>query len=74
MSGKRPMILAMICCHLLLGAVLWADASETGQPFAVLPEVQYEFKTVPDGTEIHHSFKIQNTGTAALNIEKVRTG
>lgn len=68
------MILAMICCYLLVGAVLWAGASETGQPFAVLPEIQHEFKPVPDGTQIIHSFKIQNTGTAALDIEKVRTG
>ena len=75
MKKEGPILLVLICCSLLAGSISWSGASEdTGQPVAVLPEVQYEFKPVPDGTQIHHGFQIQNKGTAPLNIEKVRTG
>ncbi len=74
MKGKRSIISTMIFCLLLAGTISWAGATEDGQPIAVLPEVQYEFKPVPEGTQIHHGFKIQNKGTATLNIEKIRTG
>ena len=75
MKHKRPILLVLICSVLLAGSVSWTDANaDTGQPTAVLPEIQYEFKPVPEGTQIHHDLKIQNKGTAPLNIEKVRTG
>ncbi len=74
MKRKRSIILMMICCLLLAGAISWTEASAEGQPIAVLPEIRYEFEPVPDGTQIHHDFIIQNKGTATLKIEKVRTG
>lgn len=43
-------------------------------PEAFLPETQFEFKSVPDGTQVTHVFKIQNKGNAVLEIQKVRTG
>ncbi len=64
----------MIGCLLRAGAISWNEASAEGQPVAVLPEIQYEFEPVPDGTQIQHGFIIQNKGTATLKIEKVRTG
>ena len=75
MKKRGPILLLLICCSFLAGSISWSGASaDTGQPIAVLPEIQYEFKPVPEGTEIHHGIIIQNKGTATLNIEKVRTG
>ena len=50
----------------------------TGQslqkPSIFIPNNQYTFSPVLDGTEITHDFVIQNKGDAPLAIEKVRTG
>jgi hypothetical protein len=43
-------------------------------PTAFLPETQYAFPRVLEGTEVLHDFIIQNKGTAPLEIKKVRTG
>ena len=75
MNDRRSILLILICCTLWVSSVFRTDAqADTGQPKAVLPEVQYEFEPVPEGTQIHHDLNIQNKGTAPLNIEKVRTG
>ncbi|HIJ56005.1 MAG TPA: hypothetical protein HPQ03_07760 [Deltaproteobacteria bacterium] len=75
MIKRGPILLLLVCCSFLAGLFSWSGASaDTDQPIAVLPEIQYEFKPVPEGTQIHHGFQIQNKGTATLNIEKVRTG
>ncbi len=43
-------------------------------PTAFLPETQYAFPRVLEGTEVLHDFIMQNKGTAPLDIKKVRTG
>ena len=43
-------------------------------PTAFLPETQYSFPRVLEGTEVLHDFIMQNKGTAPLEIKKVRTG
>ena len=43
-------------------------------PVAVFPETEYPFEAVADGIEIRHDFIVQNTGTAELDIKKVKTG
>ena len=43
-------------------------------PTAFLPETQYAFPRVLEGTEVLHDFIMQNKGTAPLEIQKVRTG
>jgi hypothetical protein len=43
-------------------------------PVAVFPETEYPFEAVADGMEIRHDFIVQNTGTAELDIKKVKTG
>jgi len=50
-------------------------ATVTGEkPSAMLPELQYEFDPVVDGTEITHDFSIKNTGSGTLAIDQVKTG
>ena len=51
-----------------------ADTVSENAPIAVAPEATYQFKTVPEGTQVTHEFKIQNKGTAPLIIERVNTG
>ena len=75
MKKQGAILLLLFGCTVLAGSIACSSASaDSGQPVAVLPEVQYEFNPVPDGTQIQHGFIIQNKGTAVLNIEKVRTG
>jgi len=50
-----------------------ADSASQDSPIAFVPEKSYEFKTIPEGTQVTHTFKIQNKGTAPLRIEKVKT-
>ncbi len=51
-----------------------ADTDTGDVPIAHVPEDTYQFEPVPEGTQVTHTFKIQNKGTAILKIEKVRTG
>lgn len=75
MRKRESIVLIIICGSLFAAFISWNGVfADTGQPMAVLPETQYKFQPVPDGTQINHSFKIQNKGTAPLNIQKVRTG
>ena len=39
-----------------------------------LPEAQFTFQPVVDGTEVIHDFVIQNKGTDVLSILNVKTG
>ncbi len=50
--------------------------SETPQkfPLAFLPESEYEFSPVLEGTTVTHDFIIQNKGDAELKINRVKTG
>lgn len=43
-------------------------------PQAVLPVDRYDFASVAEGVPVAHEFIIENSGTAPLIIEKVKTG
>ncbi|HHO74991.1 MAG TPA: DUF1573 domain-containing protein [Deltaproteobacteria bacterium] len=45
-----------------------------GKPSAVLPETEYHFPPVVDGTTVTHDFVLKNVGTADLVIEKLESG
>ena len=71
----KPLLILFVLVYLLLNSgVIFAAPAAQDTPEAFFPEKQYEFDVVPDGTEITHVFKIQNKGTAPLDILKVRTG
>lgn len=44
------------------------------KPAAVLPELNYAFDPVVDGTQITHDFAIKNVGDGPLSITQVKTG
>ena len=46
----------------------------TGIPRLYIPERSYEFQAVVSGTEVSHTYSVQNTGTATLEIKRVATG
>lgn len=71
MKNKIFLSVAMGCLVTMIVAG-WCQAS-TG-PKASVPETEFRFDTVPDGTIVNHTYVIQNKGDAVLNITKVKTG
>ncbi len=81
MRMNRIIIIAAILALLLVGIGSYAAQSDDAAssdsekaPTAFLPETQWEFESVVDGTAVVHDFVIQNKGDAPLNISKVKTG
>ena len=50
-----------------------ADTIAAG-PQALLPESIYEFSSVVEGTQVTHSFVLQNRGNELLKIFKIESG
>ena len=40
----------------------------------VIPESEYRFDSVPEGTKITHAYTIQNRGTIPIEVLRVKTG
>ena len=61
---------------------LWAEekaekstaASKQDQPHISLEATKFDAGEVDEGAVIVHGFTVKNTGTAPLNIEKVKAG
>jgi hypothetical protein len=49
-------------------------AAATEKPSAAIPELQYKFDPVVDGTQVTHDFAIKNKGGGPLAITQVKTG
>ena len=62
------------CIFFLATGSLGIEKTTLNSPSAFLPERNYTFAPVVDGTEIMHDFIMQNKGTAPLKIAKVKTG
>lgn len=50
------------------------DIQPSGVPQAVIQERTFTFAPVPEGTDVHHVFVIENRGTAPLVIKDIKTG
>ena len=74
----RPKIhavfLLMFCLVFYQTSAFGAPKQAPPSPSAVVPESRFTFAQVTDGTEVTHSFVIQNKGTALLEIKSVKTG
>ncbi len=58
------------------GAVVWsllhsASFADTRGPLITLPEVSYDFGSVPEGQKVIHEFSIRNDGDADLTIHRI---
>jgi hypothetical protein len=62
-------LVLLLCC----GAHVQAQ-SENGTPAIDVPEAQFEFESVVEGTSVTHGFVVRNSGDVPLVIERVRTG
>lgn len=75
MRLKFLAIFFTVYCILSFEIVAFGSSKQTQPlPSVFVPESQYTFSPVLDGTEVTHDFVIQNKGDALLKIEKVRTG
>ena len=54
------------------GAEKPAEAKKAGAPKIVAVEATFDFGKVKQGDPVEHVFKIKNTGTAELKIDKAR--
>jgi len=50
------------------------QSSEQNQPRISFDSTSYDAGEVWEGEEVSHTFTVKNTGTAQLDISKVRTG
>ena len=73
MVRKWMLSIGLICMLLMPMTGFGADAAPKG-PKAFLPEEEYRFDTVLEGTEIVHEFVIRNQGDETLEILKVESG
>lgn len=66
-----------ICVFVLVAAaVLWglSPASAEGGPRAVAGKENHDFGTAYAGSEVFHTFVIENAGDEELLIKSIRTG
>lgn len=68
------LLFAWICLLVSPSAGLADDRVLRKGPIAHVSEPNYTFPIVVDGMSVRHDFVIRNTGTATLEIEKVKTG
>ena len=74
MNVKRILPIVLAGC-LIVGVTGFgrADQKLPDSPVAYFPEKNYMFPPLVGGTVILHDFVVQNKGSAALVIEKVKT-
>ena len=56
------------------GTAIGSEEVVNGSPVAEVVNTAYQFETTVEGSELVHDFIFKNTGTAPLNIKKVKTG
>lgn len=69
---RTLLLLALICLSPVIVHIETAE-SRTG-PKAYLPDWQFSFQPVVEGTEVVHEFVLFNQGDEPLNILKVKSG
>jgi len=75
MNIRRLIILLVTGWFLAASMATAADApAASGVPRAVFEGTTYHFPSVVEGVVIVHEFKLKNSGTADLKVEKVKTG
>ena len=75
MKNTVKFILVIVICMLAVQAsVFGTEETPNGKPVALVVNPAYQFETAVEESELVHDFILKNTGTAPLNIEKVRTG
>lgn len=64
----------LVLCLVVLPIVSGAEEKEDENLLYAVPERQFTFQPVVEGTEIVHDFVIMNKGTEELSVLNVKTG
>jgi hypothetical protein len=64
----------LMICLLVLHVASSAEAKADENISYALPETQFTFQPVVEGTEVVHDFVILNKGTDVLSVLNVKTG
>jgi Protein of unknown function (DUF1573) len=79
--NKKSLFLITMLVLLLLSQTGFAakgsgktPAGEKVQPSIQVKEPNFNFGDVLEGAEVEHEYVVKNTGTASLEIERVRVG
>ena len=70
---KTMLILVALLAILTIQTVFAKDSPALKGPDAVAPNPKHVFRTVLEGLEVNHQFKILNKGNEELKIFNVRT-
>lgn len=70
----KPIIILIFFFCLTQTGFAENEKQTTPRPEIKIIESTYTFKTIAEGEEIIHDFTLKNTGTALLDILKVRPG
>ena len=57
----------------LASTTIGAENNLSAKPSVLVPQSQYNFEPVVDGTQVIHDYVIQNKGATTLEIQKVKT-
>ena len=72
---KKIFVAALLILLVAAQSVFSKPADKAGnKPELKLIEAKYEFKSITEGVEIIHDFVVKNTGTAPLDILRVKPG
>ena len=72
---KIPLAVCLAALMALLGATAaFAGPDAAGEPRTVVKHPKHDFGSVYAGTDITHTFNIENAGDAPLHLKSVRSG
>ncbi|MDY6855248.1 MAG: hypothetical protein SWO11_11185 [Thermodesulfobacteriota bacterium] len=67
----------IISTSILLFTILTTNVIEANEiintPLLIIPESEFDFKEVREGTLLEHSFTVLNKGNAPVEIKRVKT-
>ncbi|MBS3755382.1 MAG: DUF1573 domain-containing protein [Desulfobacterales bacterium] len=72
---KIPLAVCLAALMALLGAIAaLAGSDAAGEPRTVVKHPKHDFGSVYAGTDITHTFNIENAGDTPLHLKSVRSG
>jgi hypothetical protein len=74
MMNLRRATAFLVLVVLTLGTTAVAPAQDDGKPVILIEVKRHDFGEVYEQDKYRHDFKVKNTGTADLKIEKVKPG
>jgi len=70
----KTWLVAAVAMLFAFSVAVCFGAENDAAPSVFFPETHFEFTPVLEGSMVVHDFVIQNKGSAALNVDRVKTG